>query len=49
MQHFAQQGSTGARAGGTGRVTIPEEALPSAETLDRQLEAVTISESESRM
>lgn len=33
------------RSGGPA-LTIPEEALPSEEMLDRQLEAVTISESE---
>lgn len=45
VQHFAEGSSQGARGGGA-KVTIPEEALPSGETLDRQLEAVTISESE---
>lgn len=44
VQHFAE-GNAGARGGG-GRVSLPEEALPSDEKLDRQLEAVTISESE---
>lgn len=44
MQHFSE-GNTGVR-GGASKVTIPEEALPSEETLERQLEAVTISESE---
>lgn len=45
VQHFAESNSQGAR-GGAAKATIPEEALPSGETLDRQLEAVTISESE---
>lgn len=44
VQHFSE-GDAGARGGGA-RVAIPEEALPSGETLDRQLEAITISESE---
>ncbi|CAM9550127.1 unnamed protein product, partial [Hapterophycus canaliculatus] len=43
VQHFAESSSQGARGGGA-KATIPEEALPSGETLDRQLEAVTISE-----
>ncbi|CAN0080202.1 unnamed protein product [Ectocarpus sp. 12 AP-2014] len=43
VQHFAEGNSQGARGGGV-KATIPEEALPSGETLDRQLEAVTISE-----
>lgn len=50
VQHFAEGGAQGARGGAGGgarvAVSIPEEALPSGETLDRQLEAVTISESE---
>ena len=47
VQHFAEGGSQGARGGGAkAAIAIPEEALPSGETLDRQLEAVTISESE---
>lgn len=49
VQHFAEGSSQGARGGGSAKaaaVAIPEEALPSGETLDRQLEAVTISESE---
>ncbi|CAB1102572.1 unnamed protein product [Ectocarpus sp. CCAP 1310/34] len=43
VQHFAEGNSQGARGGGV-KASIPEEALPSGETLDRQLEAVTISE-----
>ncbi|CBN77126.1 conserved unknown protein [Ectocarpus siliculosus] len=43
VQHFAEGNSQGARGGGA-KPAIPEEALPSGETLDRQLEAVTISE-----
>ncbi|CAM9558541.1 unnamed protein product [Ectocarpus fasciculatus] len=43
VKHFAEGNSQGARGGGA-KATIPEEALPSEETLDRQLEAVTISE-----
>ncbi|CAM9643596.1 unnamed protein product [Scytosiphon promiscuus] len=43
VQHFAESNTQGAR-GGAAKATIPEEALPSGETLDRQLEAVTISE-----
>lgn len=47
VQHFAEGSSQGARGGGAkAAIAIPEEALPSGETLDRQLEAVTISESE---
>lgn len=45
VQHFSA-GNAGAREGGDTTLSIPEEALPSGETLDRQLEAVTISESE---
>lgn len=45
VQHFAG-GNGGARGGAGARAAIPEEALPSEEMLDRQLEAVTISESE---
>eukprot|EP00752_Nemacystus_decipiens_P007303 g6534.t1 len=45
VQHFAEGSSQGARGGGAkAAIAIPEEALPSRETLDRQLEAVTISE-----
>eukprot|EP00903_Cladosiphon_okamuranus_P008978 g8589.t1 len=45
VQHFAESSSQGARGGGAkATIAIPEEALPSGETLDRQLEAVTISE-----
>lgn len=51
MDHFAREGNVGVRSSpaglsGASKATIPEEALPSAELLDRQLEAVTISESE---
>lgn len=49
VQHFAKGGVTGARGEmgdrRVGKVTIPEGALPSEEMLERQLEAVTISES----
>lgn len=48
VQHFAEGSSQGARGGGGAKAAIPEEALPSGESLDRQLEAVTISESEFR-
>ena len=44
VDHFAAL-SAGARVGGPA-LTIPEEALPSEEMLNRQLEAITISESE---
>ena len=44
VQHFSE-GNAGARGGGA-RAAIPEEALPSEETLNRQLEAITISDSE---
>lgn len=42
VNHFIHAST---RSGGPA-ITIPEEALPSEEMLDRQLESVTISESE---
>lgn len=44
VQHFTES-NAGTRGAGA-RAAIPEEALPSEETLDRQLDAITISESE---